>query len=63
MRSEQVDAGVVRTLAQVAGIDVPEEDVQPLVSALQNHLKGMEALDGLDLAESDPVVTFDPRWR
>jgi Asp-tRNA(Asn)/Glu-tRNA(Gln) amidotransferase C subunit len=63
MRSEQVDAGVVRTLAQVAGIDVPEEDVQPLVSALQNHLKGMEALDDLDLAESDPVVTFDPRWR
>lgn len=63
MRSEQVDAGVVRTLAQVAGIDVPEEDVQPLVSALQNHLKGMEALDDLDLEESDPVVTFDPRWR
>ena len=63
MKSEDVDADVVRTLAGVAGIKLPEEDVEPLVGALRNHLKGMEVLDGLDLDESDPIVTFDPRWK
>jgi Asp-tRNA(Asn)/Glu-tRNA(Gln) amidotransferase C subunit len=63
MRAEDVDAEVVHTLAAVAGISVPEEDVQPLVGALRNHMKGMEELDRLDLEESDPIVDFDPRWR
>jgi Asp-tRNA(Asn)/Glu-tRNA(Gln) amidotransferase C subunit len=62
MRPEEVDAEVVRTLAAVAGISVPEEDVQPLVGALRNHMKGMEELDRLDLEEFDPIVDFDPRW-
>lgn len=62
MRPEEVDAEVVRTLAAVAGISAPEEDVQPLVGALRNHLKGMEELDRLDLEEFDPIVDFDPRW-
>jgi Asp-tRNA(Asn)/Glu-tRNA(Gln) amidotransferase C subunit len=63
MKPDEVDAEMVRTLARVAGISVPDEDVQPLVGALRNHLKGMEVLDGLDLDESDPIVTFDPRWK
>jgi len=63
MRPDDVDADVVRALAGVAGISVPEEDVEPLVSALRNHLKGMEVLDTLDLDDYDPIVTFDPRWR
>jgi len=63
LRPEDVDANTVRMLAEVAGIKLPEEDVQPLVGALRNHLKGMEALDRLDLEEFDPIVTFDPRWK
>jgi hypothetical protein len=62
MRPEEVGPDVVLMLARVAGITVPEEDVQPLTGALQNHLKGMEVLDGLALDESDPIVAFDPRW-
>lgn len=63
MKPEEVNAETVRMLAGVAGIELPEEDVQPLVGALKNHLKGMEALDRLDLEEFDPIVTFDPRWK
>jgi Asp-tRNA(Asn)/Glu-tRNA(Gln) amidotransferase C subunit len=63
MKADEVDAATVRTLADVAGIKVPEEDVEPLVGALRNHLKGMEVLDRLDLEEFDPIVVFDPRWR
>lgn len=63
MRPDDVDANVVRVLAAVAGISVPDEDVEPLVGALRNHLKGMEALDALDLDDHDPIVVFDPRWK
>jgi hypothetical protein len=63
MKSEDVDADVIRTLASVAGITIPDEDVQPLIGALRNHLAGMKALEDLDIDEADPIVTFDPRWR
>jgi len=33
MKPEEVDADVIRTLASVAGITVPDEDIQPLVGA------------------------------
>lgn len=62
MKPDQVDAAVIRRLADVAGITIPEEDIKPLVGAFKNHLKGMEELDSLDLAEHDPIVTFDPTW-
>ena len=63
MKPDEVDADVVRMLAKVAGISIPDEDIQPLIGALRNHLAGMEALEALDLDEHDPIVTFDPRWR
>jgi Asp-tRNA(Asn)/Glu-tRNA(Gln) amidotransferase C subunit len=63
MKPGEVDGNMVRTLAKVAGISVPDEDIEPLVGALRNHLKGMEQLDELDLDESDPIVVFDPRWK
>ena len=62
MRPEEVDASVIRTLASVAGIAVPEEDVEPLVAAYRSHLAGMAALEALDLDDHDPIVTFDARW-
>ena len=62
MNAKEVDPDVVRTLARVAGITIPDEDIQPLVGALRNHLAGMKALEDLDLDEADPIVTFDPRW-
>lgn len=63
MKPKDVDANVIRTLADVAGIVLPDEDVEPLVGAFRNHLTSMEALDSLDVDESDPIVTFDPRWQ
>jgi hypothetical protein len=62
MKSEEVDADVIGTLAGVAGITIPDEDIQPLIGALRNHLAGMKALEDLDIDEADPIVTFDPRW-
>jgi hypothetical protein len=63
MKPKDVDAGVIRTLADVAGISIPDEDIEPLIGAFRNHLASMDALDALDIDESDPIVTFDPRWQ
>ncbi|HVC76462.1 MAG TPA: hypothetical protein VND96_08090 [Candidatus Micrarchaeaceae archaeon] len=63
MKPEEVNADVIRTLASVAGITVPEEDMQPLVGAFRNHLAGMKALEDMDIDEADPIVIFDPRWQ
>jgi hypothetical protein len=62
MRPEKVDASVIRTLAEVAGIEIPDEDIEPLIGAFRNHLAGMKVLDDLDLGESDPITVLDPRW-
>jgi hypothetical protein len=59
---EDVDAEVVRVLARVAGIELPDEDLEPLVGALRAHLARMKALELLDLGDAEPVLTFDPRW-
>jgi hypothetical protein len=63
VRPDEVDGDVIRTLAAVAGITVPPEDVEPLVAAYRNHLAGMAALESLELDEHDPIVTFDARWQ
>jgi hypothetical protein len=62
MTPEEVDADTIHTLANVAGILIPDEDVKPLIGALRNHLAGMKALEDLNIDEADPIVTFDPRW-
>lgn len=63
MKPEQVDAKVITVLAQVAGIEIPKEDMEPLIAAFKNHLVGMQALEGLDLDEHDPITVLDPRWK
>ena len=63
MKPEEVNRETVKTLAGVAGISIPEEDLDPLVGALRNHLEGMASLEDLDIDEADPIVTLDPRWR
>lgn len=62
MKPEEVDSEVIRGLARVAGIDLPDEDVEPLIGVFKNHLAGMEVLDRLDLEEFDPIVTMDASW-
>ncbi len=62
MNPEKVDASVIRTLAEVAGIEIPDEDMEPLIGAFKNHLAGMKVLDELDLGENDPITVFDPTW-
>ena len=59
---QEINADTVRRLAQVAGITVPDEDVDSVVAALCTYREAFKALEKLDLTEVDPVVVTDPRW-
>ena len=44
MDVKALDDDTVRTLARVAGIELPDEDVIPLAAALKQHLASIAAL-------------------
>ena len=58
----EITADTVRRLAEVAGITVPDEDVESVVAALRTYRSAFKAVQDLDLTEVDPVVVTDPRW-
>ena len=58
----EVTSETVRQLAKVAGITVPDEDMDSVVAALRVYRSAFKSLEALDLTEVDPVVVTDPRW-
>lgn len=57
------DAEHLSALAAVAGITVPEEDLDPLIAALRNNLEAAQQLAAVPLDDGEPILDFDPRWR
>jgi len=58
----EITADTVRRLAEVAGITVPDDDLESVVAALRTYRSAFKAVQDLDLTEVDPVVVTDPRW-
>lgn len=52
----------IQALAALLGLDIPEEDLESLSTALRDQLASIEALDRLDLSDVVPPPAFDPRW-
>lgn len=59
---QEITPDTVRRLAEVAGITMPDEDVDSVVAALRAYRSAFKPVDALDLTEVDPVVVTDPRW-
>jgi hypothetical protein len=58
-----MNAETAIALGRLAGVDVPPEDVQPLLEAVRGHRRAFaDALAHLDLHADEPAVPFDPRW-
>ena len=53
---------LLEQLAELIGLKVPPEDIEPLLGAVANQLTGVRLLQSLDLSTVEPLVTFDPRW-
>ena len=62
MGPQTIDADTVRTLARVAGIEIPDEDVAPLAAALAQHLASVEALPTMDVTDVEPPLIFRATW-
>lgn len=62
MGVDALDSVAVRALAQVAGIDIPDEDLKPLTAALKQHLASIEALPTMDITDVEPPLVFRATW-
>jgi len=61
-RLTRLSRNTVRALASAVGLAIPDEDLEPLLSALEGHLTSMAQLDELDARDSEPINVLDPRW-
>ena len=52
----------LRSIAEFAGLDLPEERLSLLVPQIQALIDGVAALDQLDLSEVEPEIVFRARW-
>lgn len=54
---------LIGMLASVADLEIPDEDMELVAAYLTNVLSDAASLRQLPLAEVEPIVTMDPRWR
>jgi Asp-tRNA(Asn)/Glu-tRNA(Gln) amidotransferase C subunit len=57
-----ISSETVAILAQLVGLPIPLEDLDPLAASLRDQLASIEILDELDLTDVNPTVELDPRW-
>ena len=63
MNGEPIDVEAVRTLVRLQGLNVPDEDLEPLAAALTGQFAaGMRILERYGTAAAEPPLVFDPRW-
>ena len=63
MSADAVTADTIRALARLQGLDVPEEDLEPLAAALSEQIAaGVRIVERYGDSEAEPPLVFDPRW-
>jgi hypothetical protein len=60
---QPLTAEEVKTLAAAAGVDIPDEDLQPLAEALTSQLAAIAVFERFDISRPGPSAAFDPRWQ
>jgi Asp-tRNA(Asn)/Glu-tRNA(Gln) amidotransferase C subunit len=56
----RVTAEDIERLGALAGLQFPQEDLEPLAESLVAHLRQIEPLLRKDLAAVEPALRFDP---
>jgi Asp-tRNA(Asn)/Glu-tRNA(Gln) amidotransferase C subunit len=62
MSGQTIGTQTLKTLQLLAGLDIPEDDLKPLATAMQRHLASIAALQELDLTDIEPPLTFKAAW-
>jgi Asp-tRNA(Asn)/Glu-tRNA(Gln) amidotransferase C subunit len=60
--AEPITPEITRLVTRLAGVPLPEEDVELLTAALGSQLAAVSVLDELDLTDVNPAVEFDASW-
>ncbi len=60
---EQLSDDELTALAKAARLDLSTERQAAIAPALNAILQLFDALDSVDLGETPPTNSFDPRWR
>jgi Asp-tRNA(Asn)/Glu-tRNA(Gln) amidotransferase C subunit len=58
----EITIELVRQLAGVAGLRIPDEDLEEVRAALAKYRVVFAPVEALDLTDVDPALTMDPRW-
>ena len=58
----EITADVIRSIAELAGITVPDEDLAPLAAVMTNQVAMVALLRPMDFRDVPPIVSLDPRW-
>jgi hypothetical protein len=58
----EISVPMLQSLADLAGITVPDEDLEPLRAVLANQWAMASHLRPLDVSDLPPIVSLDPRW-
>ena len=59
----EVTPELVRSIAELAGIVLPPEDMERLVAIMANQIAMAARLRPLDFDDVPPITGFDPRWK
>jgi hypothetical protein len=60
--TETIDSDTIRTLGRVAGIEIPDEDLAPLVALLTQHLASIDELPCMEITDVEPPLVFRATW-
>ena len=59
----EVTEDVIKTLAELAQLEIPAGDITSLTGVLANQLGMAAQLRPLDLLDTLSITSLDPRWR
>jgi Asp-tRNA(Asn)/Glu-tRNA(Gln) amidotransferase C subunit len=62
MASQQVSLEVFRTIADLAGLGLSQQELEELKPLYDLYLEYIEQLHALDLGAEEIVVEFHPDW-
>jgi Asp-tRNA(Asn)/Glu-tRNA(Gln) amidotransferase C subunit len=58
----EITVDIVLQMAKAADLDIPEEDLEEVRSALSDYRIAFQPVEALDLTDVDPALIMDPRW-
>jgi hypothetical protein len=58
----EITPALVTTIADLAGIEVPVEDVTAVIAVMTNQVAMATRLRPLDFSDVPPITSLDPRW-